>query len=108
MSVRRAQLEIGSAEFAEWMAFAALEPFGPLRDDDRIGVLAALTANVNRDTKRRPEPFTPTDFFPRHPDDAEGAQAEQQQPDLASKLTAWAAAMRDNEPARSELRPKES
>ena len=88
MSVRRAQQEIDSREFAEWLAFMELEPFGPARDDLRAGTLAALIANVNRDPHRH-GPFEPADFFaelkvdeatPGLPDDAS----------LEAKLMAWA------------------
>ncbi|MCC6426284.1 MAG: hypothetical protein IT435_05635 [Phycisphaerales bacterium] len=34
------------------------------RLDQRAGVLAALIANVNRDSKRRRKPFVPADFYP--------------------------------------------
>jgi hypothetical protein len=110
MSVRRAQLEIGSEEFAEWMAYAELEPFGPIRDDERFGTVTALMANVNRDSKVRSEPFTAADFFPPHPIDAATiAEFRQSEPaDLSAKLTAWAAVMSDNGSVgkRSELKPK--
>jgi hypothetical protein len=115
MSVRRAQAEIGSAEFSEWMAYAELEPFGPIREDERAGVVAAVTANVYRDAKRRREPFEAVDFFPRHPIDAAHAaeaqesQARLESDALKSKLMAWAAAMADNgqaTPPKSEGRPR--
>jgi hypothetical protein len=32
----------------------------------RNGTLCALTANINRDSKSRPEPFTATDFMHFH------------------------------------------
>jgi Protein of unknown function (DUF4035) len=47
----------------EWMAYARLEPFGPLREDHRAGTLAALLANINRDRKAQPDAFRPGDFF---------------------------------------------
>lgn len=53
---------MSSAEFAEWQAFAALEPFGPAREDERAGQVAAVIANVNR--PKGHEPFTPASFFP--------------------------------------------
>lgn len=45
------------------LAYAKLEPFGPLSDDFRAGQIAAIVANVNRDSKRSPEPFLARDFF---------------------------------------------
>lgn len=56
--------EMTPEQFSMWRAFFALEPFGEKRMDYRIGTLAAITANSNRDPKRRPQPFKPEDFFP--------------------------------------------
>lgn len=55
--------EMSTEQFFMWRVYFALEPFGEKRDDFRIGTLAALTANVNRDPKKRPQPFKPEDFF---------------------------------------------
>jgi hypothetical protein len=43
--------------------FWGLEP--PLADriEWAIGVLASLTANINRDSKRKPDPFVAQDFM---------------------------------------------
>ena len=59
------QAAVSSREFAEWIAYARLEPFGPEADDYRLAQLLALIANVNRDPKRRRTPWTPDDFMPR-------------------------------------------
>lgn len=59
MTVRELLRRIDAHEFAEWMAYAQIEPFGPLREDLRAGVVA--TAAVAPHVKRAP---TPTDFFP--------------------------------------------
>jgi hypothetical protein len=67
MSVWRAQQEIDSAEFAEWMARDDL-PGIQSAADLRAGRVMAVIAEVNRDTKRRREPFVPADFFPRAPE----------------------------------------
>jgi len=48
---------------SEWLAFADLEPFGPLRADLRAGVITSMVANAFRDPKRRREAFGPADFF---------------------------------------------
>jgi hypothetical protein len=50
----------------EWCAYATIEPFGEYRSELRNGTLCALTANINRDSKSRPEPFTATDFMHFH------------------------------------------
>lgn len=45
------------------MAFYQLEPFGVERDNLHAGIVASMVANVNRDVKKRPEPFAPHDFL---------------------------------------------
>lgn len=78
MSVKRAQAEIDSEEFAHWLAFFRLEPWGSEIEDLRAGSVVSMLANVNRDLKRRPEPFGLLDFIPwadaRHADN--DSQAE--------------------------------
>ncbi|AET90680.1 hypothetical protein BSFA1_10950 [Burkholderia sp. SFA1] len=64
MSVASCQAEVDSAEFAEWIAYHQIEPFGTQMEDLRAGVIAAATYNVNRDTKKRPEPLGPSDVIP--------------------------------------------
>ena len=55
---------LSSRVFAQWMAYASIEPFGEERADVRAGIIASVIANVNRDRKKRPEPFAPQDFMP--------------------------------------------
>ncbi len=64
MSVRQAQREIDSGEFAEWMAYYQIEPFGEMVADIRHGLACALLANVNRDRRTQPTPYVPEDFIP--------------------------------------------
>lgn len=45
------------------MAYFELEPFGDTIADLRHGTAAALLANINRDCKSRPEPYTAEDFI---------------------------------------------
>ena len=47
------------------MAYYRIQPFGPARDDWRMGQIAATIANVYRDEKKHPQPFTPEDFIPK-------------------------------------------
>lgn len=62
MTVAELQQRMSSREFTEWMAFYQLEPFGPWRDDIRIGVLGASLAPLLGDFKgARP---TPEMFMP--------------------------------------------
>ena len=69
MSVRRAQAEIDSHEFAEWMAYYRLEPFGEVIADMRHGVAVSVLANINRDPEKRPDPYEPRDFIYWHDQD---------------------------------------
>lgn len=55
---------MSSAQLAEWMAYAKLEPFGEERADLRAGIIASVIANVNRDPKKQ-RPFKPEDFMPK-------------------------------------------
>jgi len=75
------QAAIGSREFTEWVAFYELEPFGPLREDARFGVLGAGLASLQVDPKGpRPEPgqfipkFASQDDSPAR-QEADGADA---------------------------------
>lgn len=45
------------------MAYYELEPFGDLIADHRHGAASALLANLNRDSKSRPEPYKSDDFI---------------------------------------------
>lgn len=54
---------MSSHELTEWMAYEAIEPFPAERNDQDIAMLAALTANANRDTKKRSQPFELVDFL---------------------------------------------
>ena len=56
--------EMRPSELTEWLAFYADSPFGEERADLRAAIVASTIANVNRDSKRRPQPFKPVDFMP--------------------------------------------
>lgn len=49
-------------ELAEYAALNEIDPFGEQRADLRIGILASLIANINRDPKKS-KPFRPMDFM---------------------------------------------
>lgn len=51
-----ALLTMDSWEWAGWLAYSALEPFGPLREDFRAGQVAATAANV-WGSRVKPEDF---------------------------------------------------
>lgn len=46
------------------MAFANIEPLPGCRADLLTGILASLLANLNRDPKKRGDPYTAAEFAP--------------------------------------------
>ena len=50
-------------EFAEWMAYYELDPFGEERADLRAGIIASTFANANLGKGRKP--YAPSDFMPQ-------------------------------------------
>lgn len=61
MTVKELLARLDSAELAEWMAYARLEPFGPLAEEQRSGIIVSTLANVHRPAKRTA--YRPEDFF---------------------------------------------
>jgi hypothetical protein len=55
---------MSSREFAEWIAYYRLEPFGETRADLRAAIVACTIANANRNPKKQRRPFKPADFMP--------------------------------------------
>lgn len=53
---------MSSHEFAEWMAYARLEPFGQDRFDIPAAIVAATVANVHRSSDTNP--YEIKDFLP--------------------------------------------
>lgn len=58
-------------ELIDWTLYAKAEPFGEERADFRMAQLCALTANLQRDPKQRPEAWTVQDFMPDFDREAE-------------------------------------
>ena len=54
---------MSSREYAEWLAYAEIEPIGVDRSDLQAGVIAATVANTHRDVEQTPEPYKPADFI---------------------------------------------
>ena len=73
MSVRRAQLEIHSDEFSEWIVYNRLEPFGEERADLRSAIVASVFANINRGKGQRE--FKVEDFMPKFNEQAKPKQS---------------------------------
>ena len=55
---------MAAQEFGYWQAEYQREPWGDFRADLGAGLVAATLANVNRDTKVRPQPYSALDFMP--------------------------------------------
>jgi hypothetical protein len=76
---------MSSHEFAEWMAFARVEPIGEDRDDYRLAYLMSFLANVvsdrSRKNKEKPRVFELSDFLPKFWEaEIAAAEAEAGQP----------------------------
>lgn len=69
VDVDRMLAEITSRQLTEWKAFYKLEKFGPLVEERRTAKLLALLANINRDSERKPSPYTTEDFMPTYEQD---------------------------------------
>lgn len=54
---------ISEWQFLQWIIYHSIEPFGPLREDLRAGVIVSNLVNVQR-TSSTAKAFTPMDFFP--------------------------------------------
>jgi hypothetical protein len=50
-------------QLSGWLNYHSIEPFGEYRSELRHGQTMALTANINRDSEKHPEPFKATDFM---------------------------------------------
>lgn len=85
MSVARAQREISSAEFTEWIAFYKREPWGEERADLRAGIVASTVANAAPFRKGRA--YTPSEFMPF----AKSHAHRQSQEEIAMRLEIWKA-----------------
>lgn len=89
MSVRRAQQEVDAQEFAEWMAYARVEPFGESRADLRCAIIACVLANIWARKGRR---YKPSDFMPEFDRSVKRQSAAQMEQILAGFMVAHNAA----------------
>ena len=62
---------ISSKLLTEWMAFFSLEPFGYEAELHGSAITSSVIANVNRDSKKKSDPFTAQDFLPQEPESPE-------------------------------------
>ena len=55
---------MAAQEFGYWQAEYQREPWGDFRTDLAGGMVASVVANVNRDVKAKPVPYSAVDFMP--------------------------------------------
>lgn len=82
------EIEVMSyAEYLEWQEYYALEPFGLAVQDATQAHIVSTLANVNRDSKKRPEAYRIADFmlFPRN-NQSEAEAVMLADPDAQSEL----------------------
>jgi hypothetical protein len=95
MTVAEMLDRMSARELDEWMAYAAIEPFG---DEWRqTGMVAAVVANGNRDARKQPQPFAPEDFIPGGGRAAQRAMSD----DEIARINDWKAAARAQRKARA-------
>lgn len=87
MTVARLESEMSLSELLDWMKFYQQCPFGPDREDYRIGLLYSQFYNANR--KRGAKAIGPDDVFP-----SLKRQRKKQSPQqMENILMAWASQM---------------
>ena len=55
---------MSAQEFGIWQAEYNRQPWGDFRTDLAGGMVASVMANVNRDPKAKPTPYSAIDFMP--------------------------------------------
>jgi len=85
MSVRRAQQEIDSREFGEWLAYMSREPLAEDRADYQTALLALITASAYSSKGKQPklEDFLPDYWGERKPQ-------KMSMGEMKSMVMAWA------------------
>jgi hypothetical protein len=60
---------MSARHFDEWQIYGELEPWGEIRQDLRFAHVVSTLVNLQRDTKKRPEPIPLTQFLLKFDDD---------------------------------------
>lgn len=64
-------------QFQEWVTFSSLSPFTADREEYRFAAITQMIANMNRDTKKRRDPYSIDMFVLRFGDMPEGPKKKQ-------------------------------
>ncbi len=62
-SVNEAQQRVDSREFCEWVVYLRNHPLVGDRVDLNGALVASTLVNINRDTKKKPKPYSIQDFL---------------------------------------------
>jgi hypothetical protein len=54
-----------SRQLKEWEMYYSVEPFGEIQQYYQTAQICCILANVNRDSKKQPQPFKVEDFMPK-------------------------------------------
>lgn len=79
---------MGSREFAEWKKFDRVGPIGESGAAWRNANIVATLYNLNRDSRKHPQPFPVSDFLLHFREPTEDAPKGRQE-SLRKKLEAW-------------------
>lgn len=63
MTVRDLSQRLTEEEFGEWLAYDSISPIGGNRIDILAAQICSVIANVNRNQKKKPSPYTIKDFL---------------------------------------------
>lgn len=68
---------MSSNEFADWIAYYQLQPFGPYRGDVQAAMVACTIANANA---KKGTHYAPKDFIPKFVTPGQRAQEDRMKP----------------------------
>ena len=57
--------EMTSSEYSGWLAYYQFEPFGPIQEDYRAGLLATIASRAAGDKNSQPKDFFPSVAGPK-------------------------------------------
>lgn len=72
---------MSAKQFREWQVYAQLEPFDNDREDELVGAVIQILANVNRSKERKYRPFTLDEATPSFGDRPSKAATKRQKTD---------------------------